>query len=89
MSMDTRVFKRWLADGESWIGVFENIDLGHPDLGLRIARVFDLSEIDKADIGRTRAPDHASIGLGWRYALIAVCYTVEEACEKMEERRVM
>ena len=72
-------FTRLLADGTSWIGVFQNQDLGHSRIGECIAFAFDTSQLEAAKIGSTRAPDHANYGLGWRYILIAKCATVDEA----------
>jgi len=62
-------FARWLADGETWIGIFENQDLGHYDIGRRVARPYDVSTWDKAIVGLSGCADHATIGLGWRYVL--------------------
>ena len=72
-------FTRWLKDGETWIGVFENQDLGHRDLGRRVALPFDVAKFDAAVLGLTGAPDHASIGLGWRYVLKVKTRNVDEA----------
>jgi hypothetical protein len=79
-SRDT--FARWLADGSSWIGIFENHDLGHFDLGRRIALPYDMELFDRAEL-KMRAPDHKSIGLGWRYLLVAKCQTVTSALAQM------
>jgi hypothetical protein len=64
--------KEWVADGDTWIGVFENQDLGHPQIGQRCVFPFALSDgsMDKAEVGKTRAPDGKTIGLGWRYILV-------------------
>jgi hypothetical protein len=72
-------FARWLADGETWIGCFENHDLGHYDVGRRVCLPFDAAKVEYAAVGATRAPDHAAIGLGWRYVLRAKAHTVDEA----------
>ena len=77
--MSRETFTRWLSDGESWIGVFENHDLGHYDIGRRVAFCFDNTDEAKAEVGETQAPGHKAIGLGWRYILVAICHTVEEA----------
>ena len=47
----TETFARWLSDGQTWIGVFENRDPGHPDMGRRIAMPFDVKDLATA---RTR-----------------------------------
>ena len=82
----TETFERWLSDGESWIGVFENHDLGHPDAGRRVAFCFDVDDWDKGTT-TTHAPDHKEIGLGWRYLLISKHRTVEGALKAMTEDR--
>jgi hypothetical protein len=66
---------RWLSDGQTWVGVYQNQDLGHPDVGRKIAMPFDVSDWDKAKLG-SRAPDTRHL-IGWRYFLIAKCRTVE------------
>lgn len=64
--------EEWLKDGDTWLGVFENHDLGHPDMGRRCIFPFSLSDgsWEAAKEGETRAPDGKSIGMGWRYLLI-------------------
>lgn len=61
----------WLSDGTTWLGVFENHDLGHYDIGKRCCFPFSTEDgsFDKAIVGETRAPDGKHIGLGWRYLL--------------------
>ena len=77
--LNTAMFEKWLADGETWIGIFENHDLGHYDIGRRIAMSFDDSLWDKAELKKTRSPDHKAIGFGWRYLLICRTHDVAEA----------
>lgn len=78
-----KTFQRWLEDGKSWIGIFENHDLGHHDLGRRVAFQYDESQWDKAERNSCRAPDHNAIGLGWRYELVAKCRTADAALKEM------
>lgn len=75
--------ERWLSDGESWIGVFQNHDLGHSQFGQRIALCFDVKVWDKGEIGKTKAPD-TSYGPGFRFILKAKCKTVAEAQAALE-----
>jgi hypothetical protein len=79
-------FVRWLSDETTWIGIFENQDLGHHDNGRRIARSFDISTFDAATVGKDRAPDHQSIGLGWRYILVAKTTDLDTALVALEGR---
>lgn len=79
------IFGRWLSDGKSWVGVFQNIELGHPEGGSKIAFCYDAAQFDAAKINETQAPD-GQHGLGWRYRLVAKCRTVLEAMEAMEEK---
>jgi hypothetical protein len=74
-----QTFTRWLSDNTTWIGVFENKDLGHIDVGRRIAVPYDISQFEAAQIGVARASDSAIIGLGWRYVLVAKSHSVEGA----------
>lgn len=78
------VFKRWLSDGETWIGVFQNQALDSSNRGHRFALSFDMENFGEAEVGKTCAPD-TSFGLGWKYILIAKCLTVEEAVASMKE----
>lgn len=76
---------RWFreADPGDWVGVFENHDLGHPDLGIKLGFVYGEDQWDGAKIGRTSGPDTKAFGLGWRYLLIAKCRTPDEAKDAM------
>ena len=81
------VIDRWFAtavEGD-WVGVFENHDLGHPDLGRRFAAFYDKAQWDEAEIMRTTGPD-SSIGLGWRYLLVEKCLTPMKAKAAMVDR---
>ena len=78
-------FTRWLADGSSWIGVFQNQDLGHSDRGRKIALCYDDSQFYGMAVGQARAPDHRDIGMGWRYVLQAKCRTTDEAVAAMQD----
>lgn len=67
------------ADPGDWMGVFENQDLGHPQLGQRVAFMFGAEDWDPGLLTRhTTAPD-GSFGLGWRYTLVRMCKTADEA----------
>jgi len=72
-------FKRWLSDGESWIGCFENQDLSSGNCGHRFALCFDDKQWDAGIISKSRAPDHKDIGLGWRYTLKLKTREIETA----------
>ena len=74
-------FKHHLADGETWIGIFENKALDSASTGHRVAVFFDMSQWDAAEIG-SRAPDTSTF-IGWKYQLIGKAKTVEEAFSYM------
>ena len=98
-------FEKWEERGDV-ICIFENHDLGHPDIGRRIAMPFgaeheaklltqdeatrqNRSSIETAGshvVMPSRAPDHASIGLGWRYLLVKKTRSAQEAVACMWER---
>lgn len=76
-------FERWLSDGESWIGCFENKDFGSRDMGSRVALCFDDSQWDAVELGG-RAPDvnlSPINGIGWRWLLIAKTRAVDEVLD--------
>ena len=68
LSMEVKVAKM-LEDGDTWIGGFENADLGHPEIGRRCLFPFGNGDFAAAEIGKTHAPDGRYIGMGWRYIL--------------------
>lgn len=68
----------YLDDGETFIGVFENMAMDSARHGLRIAFPFDTAQWDDAVIGKTHAPD-PSFDLGWKYILISKTTDVTEA----------
>lgn len=78
---------RWLH-GHTTVGVFQNKDLGHIEIGRKVAMPFDSDDFQKAKIGETRCPDNPTIGLGWRYILIAKCDTLEEVVDAMKEEEL-
>lgn len=71
--------REWLTDGVTWVGGFENADLGHHDIGNRVLLPFDDDVFDRAEIGRTTAPDGESYGMGWRYLLRLKTRDADEA----------
>jgi hypothetical protein len=79
-------FERWLADGSTWIACFENQDLGHRDVGRRICIPYDDAQYEGGQLGITRAPDRADIGLGWRYILKAKVRTAERAAAFLDRK---
>jgi hypothetical protein len=64
------MFKKWLARGDG-VGVFENADLGHPEVGRLVFAPVTPDEEKKVRIGQTSLPD-GPYGMGWRYLLQAV-----------------
>jgi hypothetical protein len=80
-----KIIEVWFTDPDTWVGIFENHDLGHPQQGLRCAFPFRISDgsMSWSEIGKTRAPDGRTIGLGWRYILVAKCTTADEALKSL------
>ncbi len=74
-------FEHHLADGETWIGIFENQALDSVDAGRRVAMFFDMGQWDAAEIG-SRAPDTNNF-IGWKYRLVCKAKTVDEALDNM------
>lgn len=77
----TERISSWLADGDTWIGVFENLDLSDANCGMRCAFPFSLSDESyrSSKVGATRAPDGINIGPGWRYILVGKTKRVKRA----------
>ena len=82
---DQKKVDRWFADGKTWVGVFENKDLGHQNQGHRIGLPFDIARKSTAVLNHSHAPD-GSYGLGWRYILVAKCTTTQEVIDNLKER---
>lgn len=78
-------FERWLSDGKTWVGVFENQAFDSAGFGDRFAVSFDMADFDKAKLG-DRAPD-TSMGLGWKFALLGKARTVEEVFTFMDRAK--
>ena len=76
-----RRFTHHLADGETWIGIYENKALDSSNLGRRIALFFDLRDWDGAEIG-DRAPDTPQL-TGWKYLLVHKAKSTDEAVQHM------
>ena len=74
----------WLEDGETVVGVFCNHDLSSSQAGHCIGLSFESTDMDKLIVGKTRAPDHPNIGLGWRYILQLVSTDAQEIIEALE-----
>ena len=74
-------FEHHLADGETWIGIFENRALDSADAGRRVAMFFGMDQWDATELG-SRAPDTPSF-IGWKYGLVVKAKTSEEALEAM------
>jgi hypothetical protein len=68
-------FQTWLVRGDA-VGVFENEDLGHYNLGHLIFVPLTAEEQGRCTVGQTRGPD-GQYGPGWRYLLKAVEPTLD------------
>jgi hypothetical protein len=88
LSNHEEAFKKWLSDGKTWIGIFENLleegSEANYSRAERFAMPFDDDLWDAAKIREMKAPDTPQFGTGWRYLLIAKVRTVEEALAAME-----
>jgi hypothetical protein len=69
-------FEQWLKRGDG-IGWFQNVDLGHPGLGLNVFMPITKEEEEKCEVGRTKAPDGA-YGLGWRFLLQGIIKDISD-----------
>lgn len=78
-----KTFEHWLADGHSWIGVFENQDANDPKYHQRVAFCFHMNGWHRGVIGKSRGPRNRRIGSGERYVLVAKAKTVEEAVKAL------
>lgn len=76
--------KKWLGDGETWIGVFENHALDSECVGMRFAMPFDTAQWDTAVVNKTHAPDSEWYGPGWKYILIHKSRDVDEVVDLLE-----
>ena len=71
------VFAKWIARGDL-IGVFENADFGHPDLGRQVFVPVHPPEREKFIPHKTCLPDSPKIGLGWRYLFKSAHNTLDD-----------
>lgn len=68
--------ERWIARGDA-IGVFSNHDLSSANVGHKVFLPITNAERSSCIIGKTRAPDHHSYGLGWRYLLDEIATSID------------
>lgn len=82
-----KTIERWFSDGDTWVGVFENKDLSHPDIGRRCAVPYDISSWSAAVVGQTRASEFIRrMGMiPWQYILVEKCKTVDEVINSLKE----
>lgn len=78
--------ERWFADEDTVACIFENHDLGSRMVGTRIALPYRKAEAQQMRIKIDRAPD-TSMGLGWRYILVAKCDDVQATLEALANDR--
>lgn len=62
------LFRAWLARGDA-IGVFQNVAMDSANCGHLCFMPVSPEQRAQVTVGQTRAPDHPSIGLGWKYIL--------------------
>jgi hypothetical protein len=80
-----RQAEEWFADGNTWVGLFENKDRASPNFGARVGLPFDLDEapIVEFAVGKTRAPDIPKLPHAGKFVLIAICRDAGEVVEEM------
>ena len=79
----------WLTDPGDWIGVFECQALDSRHLGSRFAVPFAADQWDRAEVGKTTAPDSVTFkhgyGAGWKFVLMGKFLTVDAAVLGLDE----
>src|SRR5271168_233398 len=80
-----RQAEEWFADGNTWVGLFENKDRASPNCGARVGLPFDLDEAPIAEfaVGKTRAPAVDKLPHAGKFVLIAICRDADEVVEEM------
>lgn len=80
-----RQAEEWLADANTWVGVFENKDRQSPNFGARIGYPFSYDDVSTLDVavGKTRAPDTKTVPHAGQFVLTAICRTPEEVVDAM------
>ena len=80
-----KTIEKWLVDGKTWVGIFENKALDSANLGERCGLPFDDEYFDEAEIGKMRMPD-TKTRIGWKYILIAKSRDIEEIIRLFENK---
>jgi hypothetical protein len=77
--------EEWFADGNTWVGLFENKDRGSPNFGARIGLPFDLDAmpIVEVTVGKTRAPQLEKLPNAHKFVLIAICRDADDVVAEM------
>ena len=77
--------EEWFADGNTWVGLFENKDRGSPNFGARVGLPFDLDAmpIVEVTVGKTRAPQLEKLPNAHKFVLIAICRDADEVVAEM------
>jgi hypothetical protein len=80
-----REAEEWFADGNTWVGLFENKDRASPNFGTRVALPFDLDEMPlvEVNVGKTRAPNLAKLPNAAKFVLTAICRDADEVVAEM------
>jgi hypothetical protein len=80
-----RKAEEWFADGNTWVGLFENKDKASPNFGARIGLPFDLDEMPLVEVtvGKTRAPVLDKLPNSAKFVLIAICRDAGEVVDGM------
>src|SRR5271165_4471784 len=80
-----RQAEKWFADGNTWVGLFENRDRASPNFGARVGLPFDLDDAPIAEfaVGKTRAPAIDNLPHAGKFVLFAICRDADEVVAEM------
>jgi hypothetical protein len=80
-----RQAEEWFADGNTWVGLFENKDRASPNFGARVGLPFDLDAmpIVEVTVGKTRAPQLKKLPNAHKFVLVAICRDADEVVAEM------
>jgi hypothetical protein len=66
--VELELVNQWLEDGKG-VAIYENVDLGHPELGHRQYVTFGTPRAQVGEVAPERLPDIGD-AINWRYMLV-------------------